>query len=264
MGNIYKSAKSVLVRLGEEIGGVAALFEAINSIPLPTIKPIDGLLSPQPNKEELLKFEATVKLFESTFYDRLRIICERPRFRRAWVLQEVALNAESTIFCGHHALPLFTFSLLLYHLFQYIYRSGSDAINMRLISDAAAYGRFASLRDRSGKDDLMSLLTLTEACFASDPRDKVYALTGLLNIRYLEHGFEPNYRRSTAEAFTHALSIHLKVYKKLDILERAQPRRELDASHCEFKETDVITQLSAVLSQFISQMRQGFCSVASN
>lgn len=83
MGNIYKSAKTVLVWLGEEIDGVGALFEAIHSIPLPTIKPMDGLLSPQPNKEELLQFEAKVKLFESTFYDRLRIICERPWFRRA-------------------------------------------------------------------------------------------------------------------------------------------------------------------------------------
>lgn len=129
---------------------------------------------------------------------------------------------------------------------------------MRLIFDAAACGRFASLRDRSGKDDLMSLLTLTEACFASDPRDKVYALTSLLNKRYLEHGFEPNYRRSTAETFTHALSIHLEVYKKLDILEKAQPRRELDASHCKFKETDSKTQIYVVLPQFTCQIRQRF------
>ena len=95
---------------------------------------------------------------------------------------------------------------------------------MCLIFGVAVYGRFASLTDRSGKDDLMSLLTISEARFALDPRDKVYDLTGFLNKRYLEYGFEPNYRRSTAEAFTHALSIHLKVYEKLDILERAQPR----------------------------------------
>jgi hypothetical protein len=97
MGNIYKSAKSVLVWLGEQIDGVEALFEAIRSILLPTMKPIAGLLSPQPNKEEFLQFEARVKLLKSIFYDRLWIICERPWFCRAWVLQEVALNAEATI-----------------------------------------------------------------------------------------------------------------------------------------------------------------------
>jgi hypothetical protein len=71
MGNIYKSAKSVLVWLGEQIDGVEALFEAIRSILLPTMKPIAGLLSPLPNKEEFLQFEARVKLLESIFYDRL-------------------------------------------------------------------------------------------------------------------------------------------------------------------------------------------------
>jgi hypothetical protein len=80
------------------------------------------------------------------------------------------------------------------------------------IFDAAAYGRFASLSDGSGKGDLMSLLTLTEACFASDPWDKVYALTDLLNKRYLEHRFEPNYMRSTAGSF------HTRPFNSLESL----------------------------------------------
>lgn len=240
MGDIYSSAERVLVWLGEEVDGVEAIFRTIRAIPLPTMTQVDNSTTPKPNKDELVRFEDEVKLIDSEFYSQLRTICQLPWFRRVWVLQEVALNTEAIAFCGHHFLPLSVFSMFLYHLFQYLYKTGNYPINLRLFFDTAAYGRFASLSNRSGKDDLISLLVITEASFASDPRDKVYGLTSLLNDRYLELGFEPDYRLSTAQVFTHATLVHLKVYEELDILERSQPRRELEDSYCKCNYTDTI------------------------
>ena len=234
MGNIYKSAERVLVWLGEELSGVESVFETIRSFPLPRLIPVGGYSTPQPIRNQRVAFEEKAKLLDSLFYTSLRRICQRPWFRRVWVFQEVCLNTHSTVFCGDLSLPLDIFAQFLFHLFQYIYSSGSGAIDMRLLFDAAAFGRFAGLRDRSGQDDLMSLLTKTEACFASDPRDKVFALTGILNKPYIELGFEPDYGLSTAQAFTHATSVHLKVCGNLDILERAQPRQELEGCLCKF------------------------------
>ncbi|KAK2028746.1 heterokaryon incompatibility protein, partial [Colletotrichum zoysiae] len=102
----------------------------------------------------------------------LQTLLKRRYFSRAWVLQEVALARKATLICGKFSMPW-------------------SALPSVLQFRAPAY------RDSS---DLLQLLDLARHSHATDPRDKLFAVFGLVSCADAD-GIAPDYTKSTEEVY---------------------------------------------------------------
>lgn len=119
-----------------------------------------------------------------------------PYFTRVWTLQEVALPlGRGWIYCGNEErLPWLDFSVAV----AFVYQSGMHGfmgLNLRkaghnqgqllekvsaTLSFVATVSRYAT-GDMNKKARLLDLLMLTRTSLATDPRDKVFGILGLLD-----------------------------------------------------------------------------------
>uniref|UniRef100_L2FF75 Heterokaryon incompatibility protein n=1 Tax=Colletotrichum fructicola (strain Nara gc5) TaxID=1213859 RepID=L2FF75_COLFN len=164
---------------------------------------------PSQEEDELLAFISGQDESLSRDRDLLRrlrkALCrlfQRRYFSRFWVLQEVALARRAILICGKHSIPwslmeiqkLDRLGLLRYSKVTGYHPilSGLDRLPPVLDFRAPAF------RDPS---KLLQLLETTRGSRASDPRDKVFALLGLLTCPESD-GLVADYTKSTAEIYT--------------------------------------------------------------
>lgn len=130
----------------------------------------------------------------------------RPYSSRVWVVQEVALSKSITMVCGNTVVEWIG-------LMQGEY--------MRQLYTSSYYESFPTVfrlsrQYRIGAANLLDALLLGRSCNASDPRDKVFGLLGIVH----EEGRPPaNYSLSTAEVYVQIVMYLLKVQKRgLDVI----------------------------------------------
>lgn len=100
--------------------------------------------------------------------------------------------------CGHYRIPWtnITKSALLLarqSLAQKVLAGAADSV--------LALARFDSTTDTQIEPNLLHLLRLTRGREASDPRDKVFALTGILNMSQ-KRGVETDYNLDTETVYS--------------------------------------------------------------
>ncbi|KAI0548547.1 heterokaryon incompatibility protein-domain-containing protein [Xylaria curta] len=133
-------------------------------------------------------------------------IMQRPWFMRLWTVQEACLDVPSAVLAGRHGVPLEKLIQLLKML----------ARHHRLIALAQGYQRIHALYsiekrwrlklslEREGQQLQMSLteyileiLSYVNGAQSTDPRDRLYALLGLVTFlaeKHLPIELRPNYR----------------------------------------------------------------------
>ncbi|KAK8112591.1 HET-domain-containing protein [Apiospora sp. TS-2023a] len=109
----------------------------------------------------------------------------RRYFHRIWVLQEVALARRARLICGG--------SYISWHVFKTWMESYSPPID-----DVPVFK--CSLASYSDPSQLIETLNLASLCDSQDPRDKVFALLGLLP-HTLGRVIVPDYSRSVEEVY---------------------------------------------------------------
>lgn len=119
----------------------------------------------------------------------------RPYFFRVWIIQEIALSPNPVILCGQKefpwsVLPKDTAKLSLFGRLD-------QELEDRVVSPLLSLGK-RRLRDCS---ELSGLLRLSRHCQATDHRDRVFALLGLVVDAEAEK-LVADYRRSVPEIFT--------------------------------------------------------------
>lgn len=124
----------------------------------------------------------------------------RPYFSRVWVVQEVALSKRMIMICGDTAVQWTEF--MTHGLLQQIYTS----------SYSETFPTILRLDERhiAGSTTLLDALLLGRSCKASDPRDKIFGLLGLVSTTDRPPA---NYSMSTAEVYTQIAMYLLKVQK---------------------------------------------------
>ena len=146
----------------------------------------------------------------------LAVILSRPWWTRVWTIQEAMLSAQAIVHIGHYQAPLSLF-LGLYHSIakhdrgccsaaQLLWYGNADTIRFMSRTNARL-GHFLSFND----DGLNGRITLTRALLvastrkASDPRDYVYGLHGVLYSK--DRLIKPNYDLSIDKVFTNATRV---------------------------------------------------------
>ncbi|OJD32216.1 heterokaryon incompatibility protein [Diplodia corticola] len=132
-------------------------------------------------------------------YEPVTQLLNRPWFHRAWTFQEACLATSAELMCGHMCLPWT-------HVTKLALALESTSLAQRILGFTAdsilALAHVAAMTDESAQraaPDLSSLLRLTRSRNATDPRDKVFALLGMLT-ESTNPGIQPDYSGSNAVA----------------------------------------------------------------
>ncbi|KAH8645843.1 heterokaryon incompatibility protein-domain-containing protein [Xylariales sp. PMI_506] len=154
-------------------------------------------------------------------------LLQRPWFQRCWVVQEFCLAKEVIAMCGPSVLPwdIFYFGTIL-SLFsgkkalrgrpEKLFRSGFMMItSLKLsISEFLDGGTVDE-----GPLDLLRLMWMTRTLDATDPRDKIYSILGLVSKQEAEIlNLRPNYGMSIEDSYLEAATKVMWESKTLDIL----------------------------------------------
>ena len=184
MGTIYSKARLVVVWLGEEDSHTVPAFALMERISkLATVSAVRSLHA---NASDIFNPDALQAMglasFPSANWESMHRLFERRWFQRSWVIQEVALADDAVVVCGCR---IFNWDDVG-RTGQYLVSSGF----FRAMQDT--YGRqgrptFASniqnSRARVKLDahrSLTLLLSSMRRFKATDPRDKIYSLLGLV------------------------------------------------------------------------------------
>ncbi|GIK05563.1 hypothetical protein Aspvir_009676 [Aspergillus viridinutans] len=164
-------------------------------------------------------------------------LLRRPWWRRVWVLQEAILAKKITLHCGPRSMDWPIFQGILYTLVRQgkrsrIHHTGGLTTEARRARAQAqllflANSTFAffflqssllatkQLRGLSMAD----LLSLTSNFDATDPRDKVFALIGLLPENSPERvQFKPDYSINVKQLFINVAKSFLETDRRLDVV----------------------------------------------
>ena len=184
MRRIYESATNVLIWLGDEADKSSVAIELI-----PRLSQIQGI-----NVSN-----RTVKDWRP-----LKSLLSRPWFGRMWILQELGVASSASLVCGNHSISWQHLSDLINYMHStgmWLGAFGSSGYS----SSVSAYGRLASLlsirEEISKHGTVCSLTALRSSTYfdASDPRDKIYALTGICECD--GHFIRPDYSKDVLNVY---------------------------------------------------------------
>lgn len=136
-------------------------------------------------------------------------LLQRPWFTRLWTVQELANADRASFFYGSHSIDSDTFQHAACECVALLDLENHSAAGLTLSGVHKLYSSTAYLRSGSYTNSLLKTFEELSAKEATDPRDRVFAVLGLVQERNLV-GLNVDYDMTTAaiyrEAVTHILS----------------------------------------------------------
>ncbi|KAI5927608.1 heterokaryon incompatibility protein-domain-containing protein [Camillea tinctor] len=177
MSRIYSRATRLLIYVGEAKDDSDWLLDT-----LPTLSPENQLPETFNNEQRIERF-----------WQSLGHFLERDYFHRIWVLQEIALSRhKKTLICGGKSLPWDTLVKC------------SKSSNLST-SPAALHFNHESY---TLPNQFLRLLDLARGSKATDPRDKVFALLGLLAMDGSHNNIKADYSHDEVHVYRE-IALHL-------------------------------------------------------
>ncbi|KAK5661868.1 hypothetical protein OQA88_9976 [Cercophora sp. LCS_1] len=213
MTKIYASADSVAIWLGPEEDNSSDAVDLLNAITDPIISTRRAwkILSSEMGARGV---PALVRLFEREYWHRL------------WVVQEI-LNARSiTVYCGQTKSPWEAYRLTSNVISQFSAdferRFPEISTNMVTWHDTLVHqgpSSIPSLRALRGSEGelLHHVLRQCRERLASDPRDKLFGILGILPPE-IRADFRADYTLSTKEVYTEIVDYIIKTTESLNII----------------------------------------------
>lgn len=207
MNTIYRSAEMVAIWLGPAAYDSDLAFDKMKEWKVR----FDGLKEQFDGSEELAvtSISSSDPFFfgpcgseEQRALEALRMICRRPWWKRAWIVQEgtIANPVRTILFCGSRRIDWthLRAALQITHHVTHYQSSGmsidfDDGMAIRL--DA-----FRKDRENGANIGLLRVLRLIRAYECEDPRDKLYAALGMAMDVY-EDDIVPDYTKSSPAVY---------------------------------------------------------------
>jgi hypothetical protein len=148
-------------------------------------------------------------------------LLKRPYWSRCWVIQEFCLASEATLVCGNRSIKSESFftGLLLALLLS---SDGPQGRSSHLLVAGGGVFLMTARHEFRQKPETFGVLEMLwnfRSSLATDPRDKVYALLGLLSDEDRgRFGVLPDYELTTAECYIRAAASLLIHRENLDSL----------------------------------------------
>ena len=213
MRQIYQCSTRVVVWLGEHTQDSEQGVDLLLSIQRLALENDDKITA----SAQALAPDDLPKLglasVDSGEWGSLDAIFWRPWFTRIWIIQELAVSKDALVICGDRS---FTWADLA-RAAQFILQHSLTAITQ---VDPRPPTKLENFRQAhlTRKDDqpLLPLLLEARNAFATDDRDKIFALMTLSERE--TSGFVPDYSLSIEEVFIKFSKYHIEKTDTLDIL----------------------------------------------
>jgi hypothetical protein len=237
MRTVYEKATMVICFLGAITN---ATYAALNFLP-------ELAAADNDTAKSLLKDPSKVPMWRAIF-----ALLERPWFRRLWIIQEFALAKTKYFMCGdqiidaeHVVAVEKTFqrlrSTVEFTLFCRDVHDFSDIIN-NLVWIYGIQGLING-KQRSPIELLYRLIFLTESQLCFEPRDRIYALFGLItssevdpsihqgsDLRSCISTFYPDYAKPQSRVWKEIFELYVRITGNISLISFANMDSELDLS----------------------------------
>lgn len=173
MAKIYSMARLVRMWVGEETVDTKLLIKDLRTWKIDFSQNIDS----HATQERYRAFLEKISRVDTTL-ERCQAFIERPYWYRVWVLQEVVLAGfDAVVHCGPYVIPWIIIKELVA-----MACSHQQQWSMR---PETLQGMFLQLAHFMLSSDCnpFQALQVTQSLIASDPRDKIYGLLGLVDFK---------------------------------------------------------------------------------
>ncbi|KAM5466648.1 hypothetical protein MauCBS54593_005905 [Microsporum audouinii] len=192
---IYQQAAFTLVWLGREDGYTKRAAQLIPRLARAGSRFVDSSIVPYASNGRELHASEGIPYVSEGEWDALAALFQRQYFRRLWVVQEVVLSGVVVAYCGGVEIPWRPFCVAAEMLHSRQRRMGAAASARYVALGEGGRGIEQPVvqllqwqdRFRSGSGDRQRAVSLENLVFdtwhflATDPRDKIYGVYGLLN-----------------------------------------------------------------------------------
>ncbi|PVH90639.1 HET-domain-containing protein [Periconia macrospinosa] len=191
MSKIYATAYQVIIYLGPDTFHQAStIFQRLE------------------NEQDKTDSSYTLASIEHSYGETKKIL-KMPWFSRVWVLQEVSNSKRALLAWGTASTDWVQFSVTLTNRL-------SDSARFMYNVHIPPTLFIADSEPRPFKN-LCTLVHYARNTHSSDPRDKVYALIGLLD-KSVELSVVPDYNKSLEHVYTDLVQSFIDIYNHLDVL----------------------------------------------
>ena len=220
MGEIFRSSSQVLVWLGPEMSASSAVIEFLNE--LSSQISVDWATVKTSSRPGAVK---DWRRMVDSFYNSEQLVhglsqlVTRPWFERLWVWQEIRAKDSALVMCSYDLI---------------LWQDLRSATNALLESGQRGYlsGPLVLLQDMANGSigfRLEVCTYLTRRCICADPRDKIFALKGLLSDSESD-AIEPDYEKSTSGVYRDVVVEYALNLGKLDLLRLCNLSTKLEES----------------------------------
>lgn len=222
MWQIYEQCQGVLVWLGSEdetTKSALALLERIveeayrnhgNSVPT---------LTSWLDYDSFVEFDASGQLpaADSPQWLPVKAIFSRAWFGRTWVVQEVNASKNVSVFCGGCTIPWQHLGIAALWIHRQVMK---DDFKQWHIFEEGNLFEATMMFDKAWLEDsdFLASLNLFRALFATDPRDKVFALLNLASFADVSDRISPEYTRTPVDVYRSIVELSLSYHENLNIL----------------------------------------------
>ncbi|KAF7920231.1 uncharacterized protein EAE97_011572 [Botrytis byssoidea] len=214
MGDIYKKAEKVVVWLGQGTEETDLVMDSMKRLRKASL----GWNSAEWKDKANGWVDENNEHLENS-REQMRLILQRPWFRRIWILQEVA-NARraTTVHCGNRSITVTIFSQFPALI------ALTPAVHCQSVLDIMPGILRKETWWRQGQK-LQTLLVKFRESEATDDRDKIYALLGISSDAHRSNILDPKCDKSSQQVIREAVSF---------ILSEKYPQLKDDASLYQF------------------------------
>ncbi|KAF1851784.1 uncharacterized protein K460DRAFT_269413 [Cucurbitaria berberidis CBS 394.84] len=217
MADIYKRARRAIIWLGEEVeegSNCTGAIEFLHYLSSLQVAFSGDELAMRRNLDDP-DFTSKCEAVSSLLF--------RPWFTRVWTLQEFVLPKEAKLYCGKTSITRRKFKSAIYSMF--LCSTISQDFEHRLVPRKAFDGAFNRRRihqryanPKSRGIGLVSIMAYLGNHSATDSRDRIFSVMGLITSRDRELIGAPEYTSSTELQFARLVRSFWNEYKNLDIV----------------------------------------------
>jgi hypothetical protein len=221
MTQIYQNATGVIAWLGREDGSSSSAMELLNEL--------DTDLQERRVSVDTMNEWIAYRLFEPSYkvkWEGLCVLLQRSYWKRLWIIQELTVAREAVLLCGWDTADLSRLRLITLVIHRLHLRLVFDYSDIsRQVTEAG--WRFMKMerillawqsRHRNGERlQLLPLLQHSSENLCTDPRDKVYAMLGMVPT-YNDEELNIDYSVLTADVFINAAKYIVRSSHSLEIL----------------------------------------------
>ena len=205
MHKIYAAAQNTIIWLGPQSHDSDLAIDFLREMQAQRRQMDDAQIAIFRDQENAHKWQAVENLLA------------RPWWKRVWTLQELIVSTQATFYCGRKNFLRRHFHPAMYSMF--LCRSASYVLVRNEIWDSA-WNRRRMLQYHRDKISmpLLGTMAFLGDNEATDPRDRIFSLLGMVPAQDLAWAPQADYSLSVQELFTLLVRNFVNTFQSLDII----------------------------------------------